>query len=116
MAEGVLALQAAEVVRGSTFRQAIGIAGGDVQGVEDPEAILQVLHLGGEGLGDGGRQIAEGTAEAMAPALLAMVKMQRLKGFFNSLMAGETSPLVMAGAGAELGLGQVGPGLMQPIG
>lgn len=57
-----------------------------VEGVVDPEAILQVLNLGGEGLGDGGRQIAEGTTEAMAPALLAVVEMQRLEGFPRSLM------------------------------
>lgn len=118
MTKGVVALQAAAVIGGSALRQAIGIAGGDVQGVEDPEAILQVWHLGGEGLGDGGRQIAERTAEAMAPALLAVVKMQGLQGFCHRLMAGETSPLVVAGAGAELGLGlgQVGQGLMQSIG
>lgn len=86
------------------------------KGVEALQAILQVWHLGGEGLGDGGRQIAEGTTEAMAPALLAVVKMQGLQGFFRRLMAGETSPLVEAGTGAELGLSQVGLGLMQPIG
>jgi hypothetical protein len=36
MAEGVLALQAAEVIGGSTFWKAIGIAGGDVEGIEHP--------------------------------------------------------------------------------
>ena len=46
MAESILALQAAEMIDGSTFRQAIGIAGGDAQGVEDPESILQIRHLG----------------------------------------------------------------------
>jgi hypothetical protein len=116
MAEGVLALQAAEMIGGSTFRQAIGVAGGDVEGVEDPEAILQIRHLSIESLGHGRRQIAEGAAEAMTPALLTMVQMQRLQGFFHGLMTGKTSPLVVASAGAQLGLSQVGLGLMQPIG
>jgi hypothetical protein len=30
-------------------------------------------------------------------------------------MAGETGPLMVAGTGTELGLGQVGLGLMQPV-
>jgi len=42
MAEGVLALQAAKVVGRSTFWKAIGVAGGDVKGIEHPEAILQI--------------------------------------------------------------------------
>jgi hypothetical protein len=116
MAEGVLALQPAEVIRGSTFRQAIGIAGGDVQGVQHPEAILQIRNLGGQRLGHSGRQITERSAQAMAPVLLAVVQMQRLEGFFHGLMTGETGPLVMAGTGAELGLGQISLSLMQPIG
>lgn len=55
MAESILALQAAEMIGGSTFRQAIGIAGGDVLGVEDPESILQISHLGMQILGHGRR-------------------------------------------------------------
>ena len=55
MAKSILALQAAEMIGGSTFRQAIGIAGGDVWGVEDPESILQIRHLGIKILGYGRR-------------------------------------------------------------
>ncbi len=76
MAERILALQAAEMIDGSTFLQAIGIAGGDVQGVEDPESILQIRHLGIQILGHSRRWIEEGTAEAMTPALLTVMQMQ----------------------------------------
>jgi hypothetical protein len=52
----------------------------------------------------------------MAPHLLAKLKMQGLKSFFCSLVAGKTSPFMVAPVGAELGLGQIGLGLMQPVG
>jgi hypothetical protein len=42
MAEGVLALQPAEMIGRRTFWKAIGVAGGDVKGIEHPKAILQV--------------------------------------------------------------------------
>ena len=51
----------------------------------------------------------------MAPALLAMAQVQRLEGLLHGLMAGETGPLMVAGTGTQLGLGQVGLGLMQPV-
>ena len=45
MAEGVVALQAAEVIGWSTFWKAIGVAGGDLKGIEHPEPILQIGDL-----------------------------------------------------------------------
>lgn len=45
MAESVLALQAAEVIGGGPFRQAIGVAGGDGERVENAQAILQIVQL-----------------------------------------------------------------------
>ena len=42
--------------------------------------------------------------------------MQGLEGLLGGLMAGETGPFVVARLGTELCLGQIGHGLMQPIG
>ena len=52
----------------------------------------------------------------MTPALLAVVQMQGFESLLYRLVTGETSPLVVTSAGTELGLGEVGLGLMQPIG
>ncbi len=71
---GVLALEPAEVVGRSTIRQAIGIAGRDVKGIEDAQAVLQIADAGRHGSGNGRRQLAAGTPEAVAPRLLAMAK------------------------------------------
>jgi hypothetical protein len=51
----------------------------------------------------------------MAPALLALMKMHSLQGFFNSLMGGETGPFVMPRIGTELGLSQISLRLMEPV-
>ena len=51
----------------------------------------------------------------MAPALLTVVEMQRFQSLLNSLMAGETRPLVVTCIRTELGLGQIRLGLMQPV-
>ena len=52
----------------------------------------------------------------MAPNLLAELQVQGLESFFSSLVAGKASPFMVAPVGAELGLGQIGLGLMQPVG
>jgi len=52
----------------------------------------------------------------MPPALLTVTEMQGLEGLLGGLMAGETGPFVVARLGTELCLGQIGHGLMQPIG
>jgi hypothetical protein len=78
MAESVLALQAAEMIGRGPFRQAIGVAGGDVQSIQHPQTILQIGYGGNQPDGDPGRQVAEGAAESMAPALLAMAQVQCL--------------------------------------
>ena len=51
----------------------------------------------------------------MAPHLLAEMQVQGLESFFSSLVAGKTGPLMVAPIGTELGLGQIGLGLMQPV-
>jgi hypothetical protein len=40
MTVGVLALEPAEVVGGGAVRQAIGVAGRDVKGIEDAQTVL----------------------------------------------------------------------------
>jgi hypothetical protein len=54
MAESVCALQTAEVVGGGPIGKAIGIARGDVEGIEDAQPIFEIRHSlrkGGRGLG-----------------------------------------------------------------
>jgi hypothetical protein len=41
----------------------------------------------------------------MAPNLLAKMKVECLEGFFSGLVAGKTSPFMVAPIGTELGLG-----------
>jgi hypothetical protein len=47
--------------------------------------------------------------------VLAKVQVQGLESFFSSLVAGKTGPFMVAPIGTELGLGQIGLGLMQPV-
>ena len=49
----------------------------------------------------------------MPPALLVVVKMEGLEGLLHRLVTGETSPLVMASIGTELGLSEVGLGYLR---
>lgn len=51
----------------------------------------------------------------MPPALLPVVKVQSLQGFFHRLMGCETSPFMVPSFSAEKGLGQISLGLMQPV-
>ena len=52
----------------------------------------------------------------MAPALLTMVKVQSLQGFFHRLMGCETSPFMVPSFSTEAGLAQISLSLMQPVG
>jgi peptide/nickel transport system ATP-binding protein len=47
--------------------------------------------------------------------LLAELQVECLESFFSSLVAGKTGPFMVAPIGTELGLGQIGLGLMQPV-
>jgi hypothetical protein len=51
----------------------------------------------------------------MAPKLLAELQVQSLEGFFSSLVTGKAGPFMVAPIRTELGLGQVGLSLMQPV-
>ena len=110
MADGVSTLQAAEVVGGGTFRQAIGITHGDVQGIQHPQAVFQIRHLFGQLLNNRFRQLSLGAPQAVPPALLPLVKMQRFQRLLNGLMGGTAGPFMVTRLRAEDGLG-----LMQPI-
>ena len=51
----------------------------------------------------------------MSPTLLTMLQMQRFECFFHCLMGGKAGPFVMTSLRAEVGLGQIRLGLMQPV-
>ena len=68
MAVGVFALKPAKMLG----RDPIGVASRDVQGIQDAQTVLQIADAGRQGGGNGGRQIAPGAPEAVAPRLLAM--------------------------------------------
>jgi hypothetical protein len=116
MAQGVVALEPPEVVGWGSIGQAMGGAGGDVESNEDPQAIFEIAHGGGQGGGDRRRQIPIRSAQAMAPHLLAVVQVQALEGLLHGLMASKTGPLVMPSGGAHPRQLQIGPGLIQPVG
>ena len=44
MALGVGTLEPPEMIRGSSFGQAIRVAGWDVKGIQDSQTILQIAH------------------------------------------------------------------------
>lgn len=116
MAEGVVALEPAEVIAWGPIRQAIGIAGRDVKRIQNPQAVFQIAYPLAQGLAHADGEIAAAPAQAMAPGLLAVVEVQSLQGFLHGLVAGKTGPLVVARCCAHLGQLEIGPGLMEPVG
>jgi len=73
------------MVGGSSIRKAIGVTGGDVEGIEDPQAIFQIGNSLAQCLPIRRGQIKEGPAKAMAPGLLTTLQMQSLERLFHSL-------------------------------
>ncbi len=98
------------------IRKAIGIAGGDVEGIEDAKTILEIRHRLRQRSCRGSGEIAEGSPQPVAPHLLAEVQVEGLEGLFHGLMAGEAGPFVVSGPGAQPRLLQVGLRLMEPVG
>lgn len=86
MAACVFALKKPKVIDGGTIGKAIGVAGGDVEGIENAQPILKIRHRRGQGSDGLGGQIPEGATQAMAPHLLPQVKMQRLESLFHHLL------------------------------
>jgi antitoxin (DNA-binding transcriptional repressor) of toxin-antitoxin stability system len=80
-----------------TVGQAIGVARWDVERIQDAQTILQIADAGRQGEGNGRRQIAPRTPDAVAPCLLALGKVQTLQGLLHPLVAGEAGPFVVAG-------------------
>jgi len=85
-----------------TIRKAIGVSGGDVEGIKDPQAIFQIGNSLGQRQPIWRWQITEGAAEAMAPGLLTTLQMQSLERLFHRLMASKTGPFMVASLGADL--------------
>jgi hypothetical protein len=115
MAESVCALQTTEVISWGPIGKAIGTACGDVEGIEDAQPIFEIRHHRRQGGRSLGGQIPQRAPQAVAPYLLAKMQVQGLESFFRSLVAGKASPFMVAPIGTELGLGQIGLGLMQPV-
>jgi hypothetical protein len=76
MALGVIALKPAEVITRGSIEKAIGVTGGDVKRIQDPQPVLQIAQRFCERSTDHRGQFSPGAAEAMAPGLLAMVQVQ----------------------------------------
>ena len=115
MADGVGALETAEVIGGCPFWKAIGVSGRNVQGIENTQTVFQIGHRLRQLLIERCRKIPERAPQAMTPALLALLKMRSLQRFFNSLMRSKTGPFMMTCIGTELGLGQISLCLMEPV-
>ena len=69
------------MIGGCPLRKAIGVAREDVEGVEHPPAFLQVGHLSRRVRCHSRGEIAERAAQAMAPRLLSVMKMQAFIAF-----------------------------------
>ncbi len=77
MVESVVALQTAEVVGRGPIRKAVRATGGEVESIEDAKPILQIRHGLAKLRGSRVGQITEGTAQPMAPDLLAEAEVQQ---------------------------------------
>jgi hypothetical protein len=115
MEKSVVALQTAEVVIRGPVRKTVRATGGDVEGIKDAQPILQIRHGLAKFRGSGGGEIAKGSAQPMAPDLLAEAEVKRLQGLLHRLMAGEAGPFVMTRPGTDQGLVQIGGRLVQPV-
>ena len=94
MEEGLLALQSAEMFARRALRIAVGVAGGDVEAIQQPQPVFQVRwRLGSPGLP---RQSRPQTAEGVPPGLLPQRQVEGLEGLLHSLMGRETGPFVPA--------------------
>jgi len=116
MAKGVVALQTTEMIGGGSVREAIRVAGGDVQRVEDSQTVLQIRNYGRQIRCHVFGQIAIGTAKPMTPHLLAQMQVQGLERLLHSLMGREAGPFVMARFCAQARLIQIGTCLMKLVG
>ena len=115
MAQGIGTLQTTEMVGRGSIGKAIGGAGGDVERVEDAQAIQQIGDRAGEACLGAGGKIPEQAAKSMAPGLLPREQVQTLEGLFHRLMGREAGPFVMTVRSTQIGLEQVGAGLGQPV-
>jgi hypothetical protein len=107
MAEGVVALQPAEVVGRGPIGKTVRRAPRDVEPIRDAQAVFQIADACSQGCSDGRRQIAAGAPEAVPPRLLAMAQVQTLQGLVHRRVAGEAGPLMVAGRSAHSGLLQI---------
>ena len=67
MADGVGALQAAEMIGGCPFWKAIGVSGRNVKSIKNTQTVFQIGHRLRQLLIERRRQIPERAPQAMAP-------------------------------------------------
>ena len=103
------------MIGGCAFRKAIGVSSRNVEGIENTQTVFQIRHRLRQLLIKRCRKIPKRTPQAMAPALLTLMKVHSLQRFFNSLMGGKAGPFVMPRIGTELGLSQISLRLMEPV-
>ena len=76
MAQGTGTLQAPEMVGRGSIGKAIRVAGGDVERVENAQAIGEVADGGREARPGAGGKIPEQPAQSLAPRLLPLGQVQ----------------------------------------
>ena len=103
------------MIGGSTFRKAIGVSGWDVEGIQNPKPIFQIIDGLGEPICEIRWQIPKRPPQSMAPTLLPLLQVESFQGLFNRLMGREACPFMVPSVRAELSLRQIGLRLMQPI-
>ena len=110
MEKGLVALQSAEMLPRRALRVAVGVAGRDVETIEQPQAILQI-----------GRRLwlpvllwqsSPKAGEGVAPGLLAAGQIQALEGLLHSLVRREAGPLMPPGLHRLLRLLEIAQGLL----
>ena len=73
MAACIFALKTPKVINGGSIRTTIGVAGGDVERIENAQPIFKMRHRRGQSSDGLGGQIPEGATQAMAPHLLIQI-------------------------------------------
>ncbi len=95
------------------LRIAIGIAGGDIETIQEPPPVFDAF--GRRRLPILLRQHRPEPGEGTAPGLLAQGQIQPLQRLLHRLMSCETGPFMASGLHRLLRLLQIPQGLIQPV-
>ena len=114
MEKGLFTLQSAEMLARCAFWIAVGIAGWDVEAIEQPQAVLQIRR--GIRLPIPLWQSSPEPREGVPPGLLPQGQVQPFEGLLHRLVRREAGPFMAAGLLRLIGLIQITQGLLQPVG